>query len=304
MGRVIRILKIALGILLVGTVALAVAVIVLDEPLPESQPGPEAEALADRIMKAANVDAWNAGVGAVQWSFAGRRKHLWDRQRSLARVEWPGYVALLDLNSEAAHIMKEGQILEGPAKAEARETARSAWINDSFWLNPLAKLKDEGTRLGHVDLEAGGQGLLITYSGGGVTPGDSYLWTVGEDGLPTGWKMWVDIFPIGGIEVSWEGWQTLPGGAKVSTRHEGLRTLMLSDIKSASSTAELVGGEDPFEPLLGAQKAQPTSRPATHSASQPAATSQPAPAPQPPAAPQPSKSPNKRPAPVPAVEEL
>jgi|GEM_PF-195902 len=277
MRRVMRILKIALGLLLIGIVAGAVALVVLDEPRPKGTPGPEAEAMAEAIMTAAGVDAWNREVGAIEWDFGGRRDHLWDRQRHLVRVRWPGHVALLDLNSEAAHVTKDGEVLSGEARAAVRETAYCAWLNDSFWLNPLAKLKDEGTTRSLVKTEDGEKGLLISYADGGVTPGDAYLWLLGQDGLPRAWRMWVSIIPIGGLEATWQNYQTLPGGAKVATLHEGPLKLELTGIKSAKSLSELHPGADPFAPLLAQPGTKPASQPAqaasqpTEAASQPAA---------------------------------
>ncbi len=308
MRRVMRILKIALGLLLIGIVAGAVALVVLDEPRPKGTPGPKAEAMAEAIMAAAGVEAWNREVGAIEWDFGGRRDHLWDRQRHLARVRWPGHVALLDLNSQAAHVTKDGEVLSGEAHAAARQTAYSAWVNDSFWLNPLAKLKDEGTTRSLVQTEDGEEGLLISYADGGVTPGDAYLWLLGQDGLPKAWRMWVSIIPIGGLEASWQNYKTLPGGAKVATLHEGPLKLELTGIKSAKSISELHPGADPFAPLLAqpgtkpaSQPAQPASQPAEAEPVAPAEAELAAPAEAEPAQPTAPKKPAASPAPA---EEL
>jgi hypothetical protein len=69
-----------------------------------------------------------------------------------------------------------------------------------------------------VTTEDGRQGLMVTYTSGGVTPGDTYLWLLNKDYMPTGWKMWVRIVPIGGVEVSWENWTQLRGGVWLSTK--------------------------------------------------------------------------------------
>jgi hypothetical protein len=62
--------------------------------------------------------------------------------------------------------------------------------------------------------------------------------------------MWVSILPIPGLEASWEGWTTLPTGARVATEHRvaGL-TLRLRDIAAAETLAALEGATDPFAPL-------------------------------------------------------
>ncbi len=42
--------------------------------------------------------------------------------------------------------------------------------------------------------------LLVTYTSGGTTPGDSYLWHLDASGKPESYQMWVSILPIGGLE--------------------------------------------------------------------------------------------------------
>ena len=91
--------------------------------------------------------------------------------------------------------------------------------------------------------------MLITYTSGGNTPGDSYLWIVDENGLPTAVKMWVSIIPIKGVEFSWKEWQTLETGAKTAGLHQlSFLKLRLTDVKAASSVAEF-SEEDPFSEL-------------------------------------------------------
>lgn len=222
--------------------------LVLHEPMPEAMPGPEAEALASRMVAAVDGEAW-AQTGAISWTFAGRSQHLWDRERSLARVRWGKNEVLLDLGT------REGQATVGGVPAEGRRARRlldaayGRWANDSFWLNPVVKAFDQGTRRALVDLGGGRQGLLVTYDSGGVTPGDSYLWRLDAHYRPVAWQLWVSILPIGGLETSWEGWQQLPTGAWIAPQHQGMLGLAptLSDIRAASSLQELLQGQpDPF----------------------------------------------------------
>lgn len=110
-------------------------------------------------------------------------------------------------------------LLSGEAAADAAKDAYKMFCNDSFWLMAPFKLTDPGTKRMLVTLPDGRQGLKISYSSGGVTPGDSYVWFLDGQGVPTAFKMWVGILPIGGIEGTWEKWITLPTGAKLSTFH-------------------------------------------------------------------------------------
>ena len=64
--------------------------------------------------------------------------------------------------------------------------------------------------------------------------------------------MWVQVLPIGGVQFSWEDWQTLKTGARVATRHRGPLgfTIELTHIRAESSLAALYPDGDPFAPLV------------------------------------------------------
>lgn len=233
----------------------------LDQPRPDGVVGPEADALARRMMAAVDVDAWQR-TGAVRWDFAGRQQHLWDRQRNFVRVRFDGNEVLLDLDTRHGLATARGEAVEGPEREALLTSAWEFWVNDSFWLNPVAKLFDDGTERALVSLESGSgdvedgpkaaEGLLVTYTSGGVTPGDAYLWIVGPDGLPIAWRMWTEILPAGGIDASWDGWTTLATGAKIATRHHTpIFELVLSNVEGAATLGELLPADasDPFAPL-------------------------------------------------------
>lgn len=218
------------------------------EPLPKGETGPAADALAREIEAYANPEAW-AETRAVQWTFRGVNRHLWDRDRSLVRVISGDKVAWLRLADRTGVVEQDGVRIEHHRARRDLDAAYARWVNDSFWLNPLVKLFDPGTRRELVPGENGG--LLVIYSSGGVTPGDAYLWEVGPDGAPIAWRMWVQIIPIGGVRTTWEGWITLSTGARISTAHQGfIGTLELSDVKGARSLEALGFDEDPFAVLF------------------------------------------------------
>ncbi|MCA9608852.1 MAG: hypothetical protein KC619_24780 [Myxococcales bacterium] len=237
-------LAIGLGALVL---VLCVALISQDEPRPTGETGEGAEALAARIEEAVDLGAW-ARTGAVRWSFAGH-EHLWDRRRGLCRVRFDDVEVLIREGGSAGRAYRGGVEVTGREGQSLRDDAYAYWVNDSFWLNPLAKLHDEGTTR---RLVAPNQ-LLIEYGSGGLTPGDAYLWHVGEDGRPTAWQLWVSIFPIGGVRTTWDGWVTLDTGARISTRHVAAFGLVVSltDVAGAETLEALVGADDPFAPIAG-----------------------------------------------------
>jgi len=219
-----------------------------NESLPTGKEGAEADALANKMMAATNVEAWKE-TGAVSWNFAGARQHIWDKTRHYAQVTWEGNVVLVDINPQTGIVKQKGKDNK-LSDEELVKKAWETWANDSFWLNPVAKLFDPGTHRKLVKRSNGEDALLISYESGGVTPGDSYLWLVDKNGLPYAWKLWVKIIPVGGLEFSWEKWQTLETGFKASAYHHSkLKDLTLTDMKAAKTLTELTGGEDIFAEL-------------------------------------------------------
>jgi hypothetical protein len=247
-----RIGIVLLGLFLLVALALGGACVLLSKPLPDGESGPAADAVGHAIEAAIRRDAWE-NTGAVRWLFGGRNHHLWDRKRSLARVRWGKSEVLLNLTTQQGIALHDGQRVSGDKRDKLLKKAYAHWINDSFWLNPLVKLFDDGVGRKKIAMPDGSTGLLITYGGGGLTPGDSYLWLLPKDGPPRpyAWRMWVSIIPIKGVEASWAGWSELATGAWVATEHKTpLFTLRLTEVAAAATLAELEPGGDPFAPLF------------------------------------------------------
>ena len=218
----------------------------LRHPRPTGTPGPEADARARAIENAVDTHAF-ARTGAVRWTWRMQRRHLWDRTRNLARVRWGRHEVLLDVHRQAGRAFTDGQEVTGDRAGTLVRKAYKAFINDSFWLNPLPKLFDPGVTRS-VARHEGADALLVHFSSGGVTPGDSYLWILDEHRRPRAWRMWVSVLPIPGVEMTWEGWTRLPTGAWISTSHRlrGREVLTISDLAAAATLAELEPGADPF----------------------------------------------------------
>jgi len=246
-----RVLKVLAAVLLAGLVVLIGAFYFMSEPRPEGQPSPEADALARKMEQAVHKEAWDR-TGAVQWSFFDEHHYVWDRTRDVVEVTWGGTRVLLRTHDQSGRAFDaEGELAEGEAAAAIRR-AYEFWVNDSFWLNPVVKVFDPGVERAIVEDEDGERGLLVSYTSGGVTPGDAYLWFVDPDGLPVRWKMWVSIIPIGGISMTWESWVELDTGALISTEHEGGGQLItfITDLKGATDLEGLGVSPTMFDPLF------------------------------------------------------
>ncbi len=246
----IKILK-GIGIFfLLLLVGFGILYLIYNEPLPEGRTGAEADALLERLHQAVNKEAWDK-TRYVQWSFAGLGAHdyLWDREQHLVEVKWGDKRVLLDPTTKTGKVYEDG-VEETEDAQDDLETAFAYFTNDAFWMNAFVQIDQAGTKLEAVDLEEGGQGLLVTYMEGGVTPGDAYLWILDEQGLPKAWKMWVTIIPIGGITTTWEDWETLSTGAKVATSHNmGFLDVGIDNLKSFQTLEEGGLTVDPFAPI-------------------------------------------------------
>ncbi len=246
--RLLKIIAWTLGILLLGG---TIGYLVLDKKLPEGVEGAEAEALADKMLAAINKPAWDT-LGALEYTyFKGGHHILWDKKRNLVDVKWGDNHVLADPSAMTGLAWEDGKPLSGEDANKIVQKGITWFWNDTFWLAAPFKAKDLGTVRKTVTNDDGSKSLLVTYSSGGRTPGDSYLWHLDANGLPIAWQFWVKVLPIGGVRLGWEDWQTLPGGAKLSaTRSSGLTDLHFKDIKAGSSLAELGYTEDVFAPLF------------------------------------------------------
>jgi len=227
-----------IGILLLTSIA---AYISLNESQPESQAGPEAEALAQKMLTRVNKPAWDS-LNYISWTFTGKNHYAWDKQADHAIIRLANTKVVMDLDEITGKAYVEGKEVKGEEADKLIQTAWSNWCNDSFWLAAPYKVKDPGTKRSIVTMDDGQKGLMITYDGGGVTPGDSYLWLLDESGLPYAYKMWVSIIPLGGVKAEWNDWQELPGGAMIAENHPlDIRSfnITITNLKAGQQIADI-----------------------------------------------------------------
>ena len=206
-----------------------------NEDLPEGVQGTEADALATKMLKALNHDAY-LNTDYIEWTFKNRHHYKWEKNESSCNVYWKNYKVDLNLASlENSKAYIHSFEVEGEQASNLIDKATKYFNNDSFWLVAPYKVFDEGTERRLVILEDGSQGLLVTYTSGGTSPGDSYLWMFDENFKPTSFKMWTSVLPIDGLKASWNHWTTTESGALLPTFHKILFLgLELQDVKGTN----------------------------------------------------------------------
>ena len=201
--------------------------LIIHEPLPKGKKGPEANSLAIKMLKKLNFSAYEA-TQFIEWNFRGTNHYKWDKLNQKVEVSWDDNIVVLNLKNPNKSVVNKGD--ENSSKLIQK--ALDYFNNDSFWLVAPYKIFDEGTERRIVDYE-NNPALLITYTHGGSTPGDSYLWILDETGKPISFKMWVSIIPVGGLEASWGDWTQTKSGTLLPLKHALLGlTIDMGDVKA------------------------------------------------------------------------
>ena len=219
-----RILKIIAGIIIFLTLPsllfFGFIYFKYNEDLPVGQQGVEADLLAHKMLDALNHNAYDT-TNYIEWTFRGKNHYKWYRTDNLCEVNWKHFKVNLDLNTPSnSKVYVADQLYEGIEKQKYIDKALANFNNDSFWLVAPYKVFDGGVERRIVKTEDNKTALLVTYTSGGTTPGDSYLWHLDNQGKPIAYQMWVDILPIGGLEASWNNWTTTKSGAQLPTTHQ------------------------------------------------------------------------------------
>lgn len=229
--------KVLGAIVLLILIGFAVLFVVKHESLPTGEKGDKAEQLALKIQRAINQKAFDK-TEVISWSFRNTNHYTWYKRAGYVEVSWDGNKVKLYPNA-----LSESIVMDNPTNAPASDLIEYAFTNfnnDSFWLVAPYKITDKGTERSLVNHE-GKDALLVTYTSGGSTPGDSYLWLVDSTYVPTSFKMWTSIIPIGGVEATWENWQQTEAGILLPKSHTlsllGME-LPMGDVKAYNPDAD------------------------------------------------------------------
>lgn|SRR5690606_11656407 len=205
----------------------------LHEPIPASKEGPEAEALAQKMLKAINAVNYQK-TRYLEWTYNDIHHYKWDKTKGHVQVKWDDIKVDLNLNNYAiSEVFMGGVKMHTDPKEELIEKATSFFENDSFWLVAPFQIMDPNIKRYSVALEDGSYGLLVTSFDSEQQAEDSYLWLLNEDGFPNSFKMWTQDNPIGGLEASWDDWKVTEGNLYLPSTHKLLlKTIYLSNLKA------------------------------------------------------------------------
>ncbi len=211
--------------------------------IPSGKEGEQAEALADRMLEAAGWSQWQK-TAAVEFTFAGLRSYLWDRQRGLVEYRKDNLIVRFNKNTFRGVAYEDGRsVQDGQRLWSLIEDANSAFINDSFWLQPLFHIRAPGARRYFIEPDS----LRVTFFEGGVTPGDTYVFTPDENDRLEKMQMWVQILPVEGAVAEFSEYTVTETGVPISLRRKtALKDIVISDVRFYSSFPE-PGQKDPFE---------------------------------------------------------
>lgn len=216
MKQIWKIFKIFIFSVLGIVVVLSIAGYIMSDDLPEGQQGQKADELAQKILKELNYEAFKK-TKRIDWTFAGVHSYQWHKNEDYVIVNTNSTKIKLNLKDYNLSEIISPENYDDDEKQKILESSIKNFNNDSFWLVAPYKLMDKGAvrqivKFKHEDA------LLVTYTSGGNTPGDSYLWLLDENQKPTGFKMWVSIIPIGGLRAEWKNWVETESGMILSTQ--------------------------------------------------------------------------------------
>ena len=209
---------------------LAIFYFTYNEALPKGEQGKQADELASKMLKELAYEAYK-NTEVLEWTFRGKHHYKWYKQENIVIVSWNQNKVILNTKkSEKSEVYIDNKKV---LNSKILKQAIDFFNNDSFWLVAPYKVFDAGTERRIVKYN-NKDALLITYGAGGTTPGDSYLWILDENYMPTSFKMWVKIIPIGGLSATWSDWKTTKSGIKLPTKH----TLSLLGLEISMGTVK------------------------------------------------------------------
>jgi hypothetical protein len=187
-------------ILVILSLCLSLEAIAQQNPAATSVNGANTDAkaieIADKVMMAqGGKKNWDK-THFITWNFFGVRKLVWDKWSGNVRIDnlKDGSIALLNVNTMKGKILRNGtEIMQADSVEKYLKQAKSAWINDSYWLVMPFKMKDSGVTLKYLGEEKTEAGVVsavlqMTFENVGDTPQNRYkVWVDKDKNFVTQW---------------------------------------------------------------------------------------------------------------------
>ncbi|MCB1199029.1 MAG: hypothetical protein KDK41_00180 [Leptospiraceae bacterium] len=194
--------------------------------VPSGAAGPQAEELTDKMLEAAGMQQWKQ-TAAVSFTFSNGDQIFWDKNRDLVEVISDEIKVQLRKSDFKAIALSGEEILQGEKRKEAIDDAWAKFINHTFWLSPMFHARSPGAVREYQD----GQ-LIVKFSSGGVTPGDTYLFMPKSDFKIDKMQMWVDVIPIKGAVAEFLNYTVTETGVPIAlTREMSLVNINIENLK-------------------------------------------------------------------------
>ena len=219
-GKVLRVLvKLILILIIFGILSFGFIYLRYNEDLPVGTQNEAADQLANKMLDALDHEAFD-NTSYLEWTFKNKNHYKWNRTGGTCDVIWKDFKVTLSFNEGINHkaYVHNFEVYDAQAN-NLMKTALKKFNNDSFWLIAPYKIFDPGTERRLVKLDNGEDAVLVTYTSGGSTPGDSYLWLLEPSGKPYAFKMWASSLPVKGLKASWNEWIVARSGATLPTKH-------------------------------------------------------------------------------------
>ncbi len=161
----------------------------------------KAIAWADAVMTAQGGRKQWDDTRFIQCNFVRRRDLIWDKQTGRVRIDAPNdsTTFLVNVWDETGKVLLRGKEIKDPDSLKNLvSTAKSIWINDSYWLVMPFKLKDSGVTLKYLreDTTAIGEMahvLQLSFQEVGDTPNNKYeVFITEKDSLVKQWSYFAE----------------------------------------------------------------------------------------------------------------
>ena len=238
-----------LGFLIIGLgIILFITIQIVNEDIPKiistKQSQQKASELIQKSLVAFNQQAWKKTV-AIEFSFRDKIYHLWYKKKNLSIVEWGSddnrYKVMLNTKTIRGKVWHNKVLLKEKRTVQKYlKKAYSYHTNDTFWLNPILHANSPGAKVDLIKNDKSQRKVLVSYTSGGVTPGDSYLFDFNLNGSLDSMKMWVSILPVKGVKATFVNYKKYANGLLASNiRKIWFLKLNLVGLKFYTSAQEI-----------------------------------------------------------------